>query len=76
MKQERLFSLSIDGKDDFVIMTEGEAMLLKIKETGGTRGFEMYDMTERYGFTPDQWRKTNYWKEGLLRSCGLDKSYG
>jgi hypothetical protein len=70
MKQERLFSLSIDGKDDFVIMTEGEAMLLKIKETG-TPGFEMYDMTQRHGFTPDQWRKTNYWKEGLMRSCGM-----
>ena len=40
MTEERLYSL----KDDFVIMTEGEAMLLKIKETG-TPGFEMYDMT-------------------------------
>lgn len=71
MTEERLYSL----KDDFVIMTEGEAMLLKIKETG-TPGFEMYDMTKRHGITPDYWKKSNYSREGLLRSSGLDKSYG
>ena len=56
MSEKRVYSVTIDTKNDCVIMTEGEAMLLKMKYMPD---IEMYDMTERHGMKPE------YLKKGL-----------
>ena len=64
---KRVWSVTIDGKNDCVCMTEQEAMLVKMKFMG-THDIEMYDMTERHGMQPEHLHKlqrmsdAEYWK--------------
>jgi hypothetical protein len=79
MSEKRVYSVTIDTKHDCVIMTEGEAMLLKMKYMPD---IEMYDMTERHGMKPEYLhileKESDSWQDGLMRSCGLDatKQFG
>ena len=42
---DKVWSVTIDGKNDCVVMTEFEALNVKLKFSD--EDFEMYDMTER-----------------------------
>lgn len=53
---ERVYSVTINGKNDCVIMTEEEASLITLKFEGVTE-FEMYDMTARHGMLPKHLHK-------------------
>jgi|TARA_R100000081_G_scaffold89521_2_gene62555 hypothetical protein len=46
----KVWSVTINGKNDCVIMSEFEAMNVKLKFSD--EDFEMYDMTERHGLKP------------------------
>ena len=48
---EYVWSVTIDGKNDCVVMTEPQAMLVKMKFVG-VNNIEMYNMTERHGMKP------------------------
>lgn len=52
---KKVWSVTINGKNDCVIMTEFEAMNVKLKFSG--EDFEMYDMTERHGMKPEHLHK-------------------
>lgn len=43
-----VWSVTINGKNDCVILTDAQAMLIKMKFMG-THDIEMYNMTERHG---------------------------
>ena len=49
-------SVTFDGKNDCVSMTEFEAMSVKLKFSGDPY-FEMWDMTERHGMKPEYLHK-------------------
>ena len=53
---KKVWSVTIDGKNDCVSMTEFEAMTVKLKFSGDPY-FEMYDMTERHGMKPEHLHK-------------------
>lgn len=53
---KKVWSVTINGKNDCVIMTEFEAMQIKLKFEGVCL-FEMYDMTERHGMRPEHLHK-------------------
>ena len=79
MSEKRVYSVTIGSKNDCVVMTEGEAMLLKMKYEGCIDTFEMYDMTKRHGMKPKYLHKLQREQDssdldGLMRSCGLDKT--
>ena len=46
---KKVWSVTIKGKNDCVVMTEAEAMMIKMKYMPN---IEMYDMTERHGMKP------------------------
>lgn len=52
---KKVFSVTINGNNDCVIMSEFEAMTVKMKFSGSD--FEMYDMTERHGMQPQHLHK-------------------
>ena len=54
---QKVFSVTINGKNDCVAMTEFEAMQVKLKFSGDENQFEMYDMTERHGMKPEHLHK-------------------
>lgn len=64
---KKVWSVTIDGKNDCVVMSEAEAMFVKLKFTGN-HIFEMYDMTERHGMQPEHLHKlqrmsdAEYWQ--------------
>ena len=49
--KDRVFSVTINGKNDCVIMTDDEALLVKMKFASSNE-FEMWDMTERHCMLP------------------------
>ena len=51
IKEDKVFSVTINGKNDCVIMTDDEALLVKMKFASSDQ-FEMWDMTERHGMLP------------------------
>lgn len=78
MSEQRVYNVTIDGKNDFVIMTEGELMITKMKHMPN---FQMQDLTESHGITakyvykikkemPEAGPDHCGWKDGLMRSCG------
>ena len=76
MNDQRVYNVTINGKNNCAIMTEGELMITKMKHMPN---FEMLDMTESHGITPKyvlNIQQQDGWQDGLLRSCGLDKFYG
>lgn len=66
VSDKKVFSVTINGKNDCVIMTEFEAMTVKMKFSGSD--FEMYNMTERHGMQPQHLHKmarmsdAEYWR--------------
>ena len=50
----RVYSITIDGANDCVVMTEAESALIVMKF--GNR-LEMYDMTARHGLQPEHLHK-------------------
>ena len=54
MSEPKVYSVTINGKNDCVVMTEEEAMLVKIKYMPD---IEMYDMSERHGMRPEYLHK-------------------
>ena len=52
--ESKVWSVTIDGKNDCVVMTEFEAMQVKMKFMPD---IEMYDMTERHGMKPEHLHK-------------------
>ena len=50
----KVWSVTIDGKNDCVVMTEFEAMQVKMKFMPD---IEMYDMTTRHGMKPEHLHK-------------------
>lgn len=54
---DKVWSVTIAGKNDCVVMTEFEAMQVKLKFSGDDAQFEMYDMTERHGMKPEHLHK-------------------
>ena len=54
MSESKVYSVTIKGKNDCVVMTEEEAMLVKIKYMPD---IEIYDMTERHGMKPEHLHK-------------------
>lgn len=66
MSNKQVFSVTINGKNDCVIMTEFEAMTVKMKFSGSD--FEIYNMTERHGMQPQHLHKmarmsdAEYWR--------------
>lgn len=55
--EKRVYSVTINAKNDCVIMSEFEAMQVKLKFQGVVDQFEMYDMTERHGMQPQHLHK-------------------
>ena len=55
MKMNKVWSVTINGKNDCVIMSEFEAMNVKLKFSD--EDFEMYDMTTRHGMKPEHLHK-------------------
>lgn len=53
---KKVWSVTINAKNDCVVMTEFEAMQIKLKFEG-VCDFEMYDMTERHGMRPEHLHK-------------------
>lgn len=53
--EKRVWSVTINGKNDCVSMTEFEAMAVKLKFSG--KEFKMYDMTDRHGMKPEHLHK-------------------
>lgn len=51
---DKVWSVTIKGKNDCVVMTDAEAMLIKMKFMPN---IEMYDMTERHGMKPEHLHK-------------------
>lgn len=49
--EDRVYSVTINGKNDCVVMTEFESSLITLKYAGVSE-FEMVDMTERHGIKP------------------------
>lgn len=54
MDERKVYSVTINNKNDCVIMTEAEAMLVKIKYHPDIR---MYDMTALHGYDADTYKK-------------------
>ena len=54
---QKVWSITINGKNDCVIMTEFEAVQVKLKFVGTANSFEMYDMTARHGMKPQHLHK-------------------
>ena len=54
---QKVWSVTINGKNDCVIMTEFEAVQVKLKFVGTANSFEMYDMTARHGMKPQHLHK-------------------
>lgn len=54
---DKVWSVTINGKNDCVTMTEFEAMQIKLKFSGTVHDFEMYDMTKRHGMKPEHLHK-------------------
>lgn len=54
---QKVWSVTINGKNDCVIMTEFEAVQVKLKFVGTANSFEMYDMTDRHGMKPQHLHK-------------------
>lgn len=50
---DRVYSVTINGKNDCVVMTREEASLVILKFDGAVDSFEMYDMTARHGLLPE-----------------------
>jgi len=77
MSEKRVYNVTIDGKNDCVIMTEGELMITKMKHMPN---FQMQDLTKSHGMTAKYvyklQKENDCWQNGLMRSCGLDKIYG
>ena len=53
---KNVWSVTINGKNDCVVMSDAEVMLVKLKFTG-THDIEMYNMTERHGMKPEHLHK-------------------
>lgn len=53
----KVWSITINNKNDCVIMTEFEAVQVKLKFVGTANSFEMYDMTARHGMKPQHLHK-------------------
>ena len=53
--QKKVWSVTINGQNDCVVMTETEAAMVTLKFSGDQ--FEIYDMTERHGMKPEHLHK-------------------
>tara|TARA_B100000212_G_scaffold338526_1_gene315216 strand:+ start:1018 stop:1299 length:282 start_codon:yes stop_codon:yes gene_type:complete len=51
---KKVYSISINGKNDCVILDEEEAALIKLKYMPNIR---MYDMTKLHGYEPESYKK-------------------
>jgi hypothetical protein len=49
---KRVYSVTLNGKNDCVVMTEEEASLITLKFAGVSANFELYDMTAKHGMLP------------------------
>lgn len=64
--KKKVWSVTINGQNDCVVMTETEAAMVTLKFSGDQ--FEIYDMTERHGMMPEHLHKlqrmsdAEYWK--------------
>ena len=54
MDEKKVYSITINNKNDCVILTDAEAMLVKIKYHPDIR---MYDMTALHGYDPYTYKK-------------------
>lgn len=62
---EKVWSVTINGKNDCVVMTEEEAAMIALKFSG--EHFEMYNMTQRHGMEPEHLQKAN--RMDVFRDC-------
>ena len=53
---KRVYSVTIGGANDCVVMTESEASMIALKFSHLST-FEMYDMTKRHGMKPEHLHK-------------------
>ena len=53
---KRVYSITINGANDCVVMTEAESSMIALK-FASLSTFEMYDMTERHGMKPEHLHK-------------------
>ena len=53
---KKVWSVTIDGKNDCVVMTDEEAMIITLKFSPN---IEIYDMTERHGMKPEHLHQEN-----------------
>lgn len=53
--EQKVWSVTINGQNDCVVMTETEAAMVTLKFSG--EQFEIYDMTKRHGMKPEYLHK-------------------
>jgi hypothetical protein len=53
---KRVYSVTINGANDCVVMTEAESSMIALKFADASQ-FEMYDMTKRHGMKPEHLHK-------------------
>jgi hypothetical protein len=63
-----VWSVTINGKNDCVILTDAQAMLIKMKFMG-THDIEMYNMTERHNMKPRHLHKMQREQDSMPPGC-------
>ena len=53
---KKVWSVTIDGKNDCVVMTDEEAMIITLKFSPD---IEIYDMTTKHGMKPEHLHQEN-----------------